>query len=255
MIWIIIDVSNWAHKLLHAAGGPDGAAKMFRRWLDLVVDKTEAERIVLAFDSAGPSFRRKLNPHYKAGRKDPPAGLAKLLTAIELLAIENAYDVASADGFEADDVIATVTRIGVESDRQVVICSTDKDLRQLLRTGRVVIIRSVSVSKGIEWYNEGRLMQEYNLRARQWIDYQTLVGDTSDNVAGCDNIGDKTARAILTACGSLDDHYANPWRAKINDRQRGSLSRFRGRLRDQARQLVTLRTDVPLGDGWEVLTA
>jgi hypothetical protein len=146
--WLLIDVSNWAYKLLHTGGGPVGAVALFRRWLDLAVDKTEPERVVLAMDSErGQSFRRQLNPHYKAGRKEPPPGLGELIESIKQLAVDNCHDIAAAEGFEADDVIATVTRIGLESHRQVVICSSDKDLRQLLVRGRVMIFRSVPIPK------------------------------------------------------------------------------------------------------------
>ncbi|MEO1616990.1 MAG: 5'-3' exonuclease H3TH domain-containing protein [Planctomycetota bacterium] len=257
--WVIVDVSNWAHKLLHAAkGDPDRAMQIFEKWHDYVDVNVKPCRIVYAFDSPGGSFRKELTESYKSSRKPPPEGLAKLMTAVELFAIETCTEIVKAPGFEADDLIATVTRLAMEqaSDSQVVICSTDKDLRQLLQQGRVVLATSVSINKGIEWFNERDLLHKFGLRPDQWIDYQTLVGDSTDDVKGCSGFGPQRSADLLKACGSLEGHFASPWRANLGDAARSKLLQFRssGAL-NLARQLVTLRTDVPLGEGWEELIA
>lgn len=245
----LIDVSNWAHKLIHATGSIDRAFATFQRWHATIADATGAERYVLAFDSPGASFRREVNTSYKASRKEPPAGVSELIEQVKQWAIAEGYDVAQADGFEADDIIATITAAAVLNRRQAIICSTDKDLRQLLQDGWVVIARTVTASK-IEWYNEQELLKDFGLRPSQWVDFQTLVGDKSDNVAGCDRIGEKTACGLLQSCGTLDEHFVNPWRAKLTLSQRTALAKFRGERRDLARLMVKLRTDAPLGAGW-----
>ncbi|MEM0927138.1 MAG: 5'-3' exonuclease H3TH domain-containing protein, partial [Planctomycetota bacterium] len=249
--WMIIDVSNWAHKLLYAGrSDAERAVEAFRRWHDYMDVNVKPFRIVYAFDSPGHSFRKQLLPSYKANRKPPPVGLADVLDGAERLAIDEGCEIVRSEGFEADDLIATVAEVARTRNARVVICSSDKDLRQLLRRGEVTIATTVSVSKGIEWFTEATLMENFGLRPSQWIDYQTLVGDSTDNVGGCPGIGDKRARDLLRRCGSIDDYFKHPWRTKLSERQRAEMLRFRSCL-DVTRQLVTLRTDVPLGDGWE----
>ncbi|WP_149496226.1 5'-3' exonuclease [Roseiconus lacunae] len=253
--WLIIDVSNWAYRLLYACGPGERSLRMFFRWAEVCEQATQPHRVVLCYDTDGPSFRHQIAGDYKAGRRDEPIGLPELINRIRQQAIENAWDNLSADGFEADDCIATVTDLALASDGQVIVCSSDKDLFQLLIEGRVIIIRDVSVKTGVTWYNASDLHADQSLHPHQWSDYLTLVGDSVDNVSGCDGIGEKTARQLLVSAGSIDNHFRSPFRGGLSDRHRARLSGWKksGGL-DRTRQLIHLRNDVPLPDGWEPAT-
>lgn len=249
-IWLLIDVSNWAHKDLHGCGPGSIALRTFARRVELCEAFFKPERIAFCFDCSGPTFRSELDPCYKANRrKSPLVGLSELIDEIRDYAIENAHDIASCEGFEADDVIATLSTIGIDSERKVMIASSDKDLRQLLVAGQVILLRNIKRGKDRpepEYFSAAHLLREYGLKPEQWIDYQALVGDATDNIRGCDGIGKKTAEQLLRAVGSLDEHYRDVWRAPITKTQARKLSEFRGRDLELARKLVTLRRDVPL---------
>lgn len=252
-IWLLIDVSNWAYRDLHACGPTAHAMTTFSRRVMLCREAFDAERIVFVFDS-GSSFRRDLDPAYKANRRERPAGLDELMESIREMALEWAFDFAKAEGFEADDCIATLARIGREHGRNVIMASSDKDLHQCLVDGWVNQLKAIRRHEGIvefDWMTQSRLMDLHQLRPFQWVEYQMLVGDTSDNVRGCEGFGDVAAKQLLQRRTSLDRHFMAPLEAGLTPRLKNKLSQFRqcGDM-ERMRRLVTLRDDVPLPAGW-----
>lgn len=244
-----IDGTNWTHVLWHALSGDcHGIRQSLRRRVDLI-HRTwpQVERLVLAFDAA-PTFRHQLHTGYKATRRGSPAQLKLLLAQLDEEARTwSDVVVISEDGFEADDVMATVARFGVESGRQVVLASPDKDLRQCLRERQVSILKHWKVVDGVivpEWETAGKLRTTFGLSPQQWIDYQCLVGDKSDNIPGVTGIGEVLARRLLAEHVSLDTILANPWCCNVSPRQRQNLFRFVESV-DVVRQLVRLVDRVP----------
>lgn len=246
MTWIVIDGTNYAYKYFCAA--PDKAASLFEYLLDSLVQMYRFDRVAVCFDLGSPN-RSLLYPEYKADRPERPDGIDEILEAFRLSCYDRAYDVVEVEGYEADDCIATIAA-GV-SDR-VVIASGDKDMHQALVDGRVSILKKCNHFHGeliCKWMTASSLVKEHGLRPDQWIDYQTLIGDVSDNIPGCVGIGPKTAKRILAA-GSLEDFYRDPFRAQVTEKVRDKLLQFR--TRDLMRSLVTLDTNVPtLTTLWE----
>lgn len=244
-----IDGTNWVHALWHALRGDVGGIRQaLQRRVELIHDHwAQVGRLVLAFD-APPTFRHALHAEYKAHRGSSPAELKALLAQVhdETRTWANLC-VISEEGFEADDVLATVARVGVETGRQVVLASPDKDVRQCLREGQVSILKHWKVIRGVivpEWETAAKLQAQYGLRPQQWIDYQCLVGDAGDNIPGVTGIGDLTARRLLAEHGSLEAILATPWRCRCSSSQRSALHRFRAQV-DTVRRLVTLVERVP----------
>lgn len=250
-VWILIDASNWAHADLHAAG-LSGAIRNVIRRTELCREYFRPERIAFAFDS--PSFRTKIDPGYKANRiKDPPSGLEGLFCAMRDYAIESADDFVKLPGFEADDIIATLAKIAVQSDRNAVLVSRDKDLKQCLVDGRVSQLSSIKHGRpkpDCEFFTARDLFQNYRLSPSQWPEYQALVGDNSDNIRGCDGIGEKAASEILQKCQSLHRFAEKQWLPKLSSRQRKTVTNFIRRDLEKAMKLVTLRNDVPVPGAW-----
>ena len=245
-IVLVVDVANHLHADFHAAG--DHAGRAFERRMEAIYKHIHPARVACAFESTEPTFRHQLEAGYKANRDKPDPALVRLFDEIQDFCLFNEWDILESPGFEADDIIATVTRIATEADHQVVISSRDKDCRQLLRAGLVSILRSAKVDDGklqCEWLTEQILAEKEGLTPAQWLDYQCLVGDATDCITGAKGIGDKTAKKILQEAGSLEQAYANPWGLSITQRLQDNLLEFRKRL-DLVRQLVTLKTDVPL---------
>lgn len=245
-----IDGTNWVHVLWHAQHGRDVTAAFLRR-LQALVDALTPRATVACFDRR--SCRADIDPGYKASRKEKPAELVADLAAVELAVAESELaTIAQQDGAEADDSLATLAYWGQMAGEDVILASPDKDLRQCL-VGPVKLLRSFrctwsdDVGRYVpvdgDWYTAMRLFDDTGLEPRQWVDYQMLVGDTSDDIKGPKGWGEKTATACLAKCGSVENMLANPWTCKCTDRQRGALIDFKRRA-TMVRQLVTLRTDV-----------
>jgi DNA polymerase-1 len=154
--------------------------------------------------------------------------------------------VAIEDGFEADDQLATITAIGLATDRQVVLASPDKDIRQCLVSGRVSILRGFTVEHGKlkrpEWLTAKGVEEKYGVRPEQWTDFQALTGDAGDGIEGCPGFGPVNAQKVLSAAGTLDRVFTHILGLPITPRLRTSLLNWQPLARDVLR-LVTLRTD------------
>ena len=243
-ITLLIDVANHLHADWHASG--DRAAGIFLRRAGRMRELLSSTSIAMAFECEGPTFRHELIDGYKADRPETPAELIEQFAKVRDACIQNAWPVLQVAQCEADDVIATAARIALEFGHRVVISSSDKDCRQLLVQGRVSILRKVGqTARDSQWITAETLEADTGVRADQWIDYQCLVGDSTDSIVGAKGIGPKTAVAILQTVGSLQAAFANPWKLPVTDRQRNNLTAFRKRV-ELVRQLVTLRTDADL---------
>jgi DNA polymerase I len=244
---LLVDLANHVHADWHATG--DRAADTTVRRIEAVAERLRPMSVSVAVESQGPTFRHRLVEGYKGDRPETDAGLlAQMERAIDQCR-DNEWAVIGAEGFEADDVLATAAEIALrEFGLQVVIASKDKDLRQLLVEGRLSLLLGASRRDGnleLEWMTAGDLYARYDLRPDQWIDYQCLVGDATDSIVGAKGIGDKTARAILRKAGTLEAAWQNPWVLPVSEKVRISLAELRGRI-DVLRQLVTLRRDVDI---------
>lgn len=251
--WLIVDVSNWAHRDLHGAGPGEACFHNFTRRLALCREEIRPVRIALAFDSIG-SFRREFEPTYKANRRSAPLGLAELIKRIRQYAADHEIDCVEAPGFEADDCMATLTSIALDQGQRVILASRDKDLRQLLIGGGVNMLVEASHGKyapNFQYYTAANLDEIHGLRPDQWIEYQMLVGDATDNVPGCPGVGEKYAKEILQKCSTLERFISRSFEANIPDTKRIAVLRFlKHGDAERMRRLVTLRHDVPLPAFW-----
>ncbi|TWU67276.1 DNA polymerase I, thermostable [Crateriforma conspicua] len=247
--WLLIDATNAVYRDFHAAG-VDRVATLFRDRVRAMGDLWEPVRIVAAFDAPGPTFRHELYPEYKAGR-DRPAGIAAALAEAMAMLLDEGVDVQSVRGFEADDIIATLTAAGTSADARVVVVSADKDLHQLIAEGSVcqlAAVRRDGRALDCKWINARDVEVRYGVKPGQWVDYRAMVGDKSDNIPGVTSIGPEAAARVLRACGSLDDFYLSPFAATLNERQHARMIAAKPTM-PLMRQLLTLRTDVPITQG------
>lgn len=241
---IAIDATNWGHVLYHALRG-NGVVDAFNARIDAIQRTWDVSRLICAFDRR--SFRHDLFDGYKSGRNHDDA-IADVLRELEKSCKSRSGVLTIAENeFEADDVLATVARLAVESQTKCVLATPDKDVRQCLRAGKVTILKGWKLNRGViepEWLTAERLRISTGITASQWIDYQCLVGDSSDGIEGCPGIGHKTAVALLQKHGTLDAILADVWSCTVRQGQRNALSTFKSRV-DQVRRLVTLVDRVP----------
>ncbi len=249
-IWILIDATNIVHRDAHGVGITNAAENLGRR-IEAINQKFDPAAIVAAFDPPGKSWRHSLHKGYKAGR-------------VRMLGIDDALDVAKdvcsrcnvrpfvIDGFEADDVIATLTDAVVSMGNRVIVYSADKDLHQLIREGEVLQLLNMKRKLGkieCEWFNAADMMEKHLVTPEQWVEWKMLVGDPSDKIDGVPGIGDKTASNILASCGTLEEFYKRPFAAPISPKQRTAVMNARPKM-ELTKQLCTLRRDVPLPEMW-----
>jgi len=250
-ILLLIDANSLIHRCFHALPpmtAKSGAATNAIYGLASVLIKMwregKPDYIAAAFDRPEPTFRKEQYKEYKAHRPKAPQELIdQIIGAHELF---SRFGIATFEqpGFEADDVIATLTQtFRSVPDLQVVILTGDMDTLQLVE-GDSVVVRTFK--KGISdtfTYDEGAVRERYGLAPGQLIDYKALVGDVSDNVKGVDGVGPKTASRILKEYGTIDKFLQNPGQEeKVFEKLRSLKEPM-----ELSRMLVTLRSDVPLG--------
>ena len=269
----LIDAHSLIFQVFHAipemsspSGLPTNALFGFTR--DLLYLRTEKrpDYLVCAFDIPGPTFREKIYAEYKAHRAPMPTDLQAQLPLIWELLAAMRIPVLGMEGFEADDIVATVARMAGERGVEVMICTGDKDCRQLI-TDRV---RLYNLRKRQE-FGRAELQADWCITPEQVVDLQTLVGDTVDNVPGVRGIGLKTAAKLLKEYGSLDNIVGEMQRTEVQGRETGDNGQKAGKkvvgpktwenLRqalpklEMSRQLVRLDTSLdvrPDWDGWRL---
>jgi DNA polymerase-1 len=220
-----------------------GAVFGFLRDMLYLIEEKQPDALVCAFDLSGPTFRSGLYDQYKADRGEMPDELASQIPKIEQVLEALAIPILACEGFEADDVLATIARICDERGANCFIVSGDKDCRQLI-TDRVAVynIRKNQV------FDAAALRADWGIGPDQVVDFQALVGDKIDNVPGVAGIGPKTAQQLLETYGTLDnllEHAAEIPGSKgkklLDSREVALLSR----------QLVRLDVQVPVEFDWD----
>ncbi len=158
----------------------------------------------VAFDLKAPTFRHKANASYKANRKGMPEELAQQMPVIKELLGYLGIRRIECEGFEADDIIGTLSHAAELSGNECVILTGDRDSFQLV-TDKVTV--RLAGTKETKIYTPERIMEEYGVSPRQMIEVKALMGDTSDNISGVKGIGEKTALSLIQQCGSVDGLY------------------------------------------------
>jgi len=213
----------------------------FRTLLELVRERAPGS-IAVAMDSQIPTFRHERYPAYKATREKAPEDLHAQVPVIEEILAALGVSCIRADGFEADDVIATLAEGCRQSRRPCWILSGDKDILQLIG-GNVRLLAQERGSTNIVEYSREKVFEAKGVYPEQIVDFLALTGDASDNVPGVAGIGEKTAQKLLARFGDLDSVYA-----RLDEVDPESLRKKLEAGRDSAalsRELVTLKRDVP----------
>ncbi|MCA8983231.1 MAG: DNA polymerase I [Planctomycetaceae bacterium] len=242
----LIDTFSLLFQVYHAipqmtgpAGQPTNAVFGFTRDLLMILKQKRPDYLLCAIDSEGPGIRSDWYPEYKIHRTEMPEDMVPQIPMLIDVIAGFGIPLVKAPGWEADDVIATLTRQAELAGLQVNIVSSDKDCRQLLGDH----VRIFNCRKG-EYFGPEELKQTWGIEPRQVIDFQSLVGDAVDNVPGVPLIGPKKATALLEQFGDLEGVLAHASLAPGKKLQENLVT-----FADQARisqKLVTLRTDLPL---------
>jgi DNA polymerase I len=249
---LLIDGSSYLYRAFHALpdlrnrnGEPTGAVHGVLSMLRRLRKETAADYIACVFDAKGKTFRDDLYPQYKANRPPMPDDLAAQIEPLHACIKAMGVPLIMEPGVEADDVIGTLTRQAAEKGVRTVISTGDKDIAQLV-SPMVTLVNTMSN----ETLDEKGVEQKFGVTPAQMIDFQTLVGDTVDNVPGVEKVGPKTAAKWLAEYGSLDRivSHAGEIGGKVGENLRKALDWL-----PQARALLTIKCDVDLPYGVEDL--
>lgn len=209
----------------------------FFRSLFSLIKEYEPTRIAVAMDSRAPTFRHKLFPEYKAQRDKTPEDLHNQIPLIESILEKAGVKSLSLDGYEADDIIATVTAGCIDAQVSCTVVSNDKDLLQLVDDARGISALRYE-KKSYVRYTEELVTEHFQVKPNQIADYLAMVGDSSDNIPGIKGIGAKGAAGLLQRYGDLSgvlDHVQELSSANRKKIEQGLES---SRL---SRELVTLK--------------
>ncbi len=196
-----------------------------------------ADYSLCVFDAKGKTFRDDLYPHYKANRPSMPADLAAQIEPLHQLIAASGWKIAMVEGVEADDVIGTLARQASRDGVRCIVATGDKDLAQLVDE-HVTLINTMNN----ETLDMAGVKAKFGVPPELIVDYLALMGDTVDNVPGVEKVGPKTAVKWLLQHGSLDNlmRNADTISGVVGANLRNALEWL-----PQARQLVTVKCDVP----------
>ena len=232
-------------KLTNSKNFPTNVIYGFTRMCLSLIRKERIEYFALCFDSKAPSFRHREFPEYKSQRPPMPEDLGCQLPKVN--EVVEAFRVASfsVEGFEADDILATLAGKAGEKFDKIYLVTSDKDILQLV-SDRVNVLNPFDKT-GI--YTSQKVKDIIGVEPARIPDFLALTGDPVDNIPGVTGIGKKSACTLLTEFDTLEDIIKN--RDKIgNDRWRRSVEEeYDLALRNK--RLITLRKDVPLEVDWE----
>jgi DNA polymerase-1 len=232
-------------KLSANNGFPTGLLTGFINFIASLSKEYSSDYILFALDSKERNIRKEIDPNYKANRETPPEDLLmQLPIAIDWIK-KMGFKEMSIDGYEADDIIASIVKFAKDRDMKVRIVSHDKDLYQLIDDKRVTIFDPM---KKVD-IDEEKCREKFGVDPSKIVDFLALVGDTSDNIPGVKGIGPKGASKLLSEFESIEDIYenidkiSNP-RLKqllIDGKERAFLSKKLATLHDDILQKVDLK--------------
>lgn len=210
--------------------------------LEDIIKRENPTHIAVAFDPPGPTFRHEMYEQYKAQREETPEVIRASVPIIK--DIIRAYNIPMLEvkGFEADDVIGTISKVAEKEGFEVYMMTPDKDYGQLV--SEHIFIYRPRFGGDYEIMGVPEVLEKYSLSSiEQVIDLLGLMGDASDNIPGCPGVGEKTAAKLLADFGSIENLLAN------TDQLKGALQKKITENQEQIRfskLLATIKTDVPV---------
>ncbi len=229
--------------LTNAEGIHTNAVYGFTNMLLKMQDEIKPNYIVAAFDRKAPTFRHKEYVDYKAGRKKMPPELAEQFPLVKELLEKLAINIFEIDGYEADDLIGTLSVFAEEKGIEVYIVTGDRDALQLATDNVKVVITKKGITEK-EIYDSNRMKVEYGVTPKQFIDVKGLMGDASDNIPGVPGIGEKTAFKLINEFGSIENVLSNI--DKISGKKVKETLMENSESAVFSKKLATIVTDVPI---------
>ena len=250
---VLFDGNALVHRAFHAlppltvskTGETVGAVYGFALMLLKAISELKPTCYAIAFDTKAPTFRHQLFEQYKAHRPKTPDELINQLGRVRQLVEAIHIPIYELDGYEADDVLGTLSHQASDQDMDTVIVTGDADIMQLV-SPRVSVLypKPGGILSNTMLYDEAAVSQKYGVTPEHIADLKALAGDPSDNIPGVRGVGDKTAAKLIQQFGSIDQIFAQidevtPPRIQALLRENEAVAR-------QSKELATIVTQTPV---------
>lgn len=233
--------------LTNSGGLHTNAVYGFTNMLLRLIQEEQPTHILVAFDAGKTTFRHEGYQEYKGGRDKTPPELSEQFPLMRDLLESFGISWFEIPGYEADDIIGTISKQAEDSGREVLVVTGDKDMLQVV-TDRVKVALTRKGVSEVEPYGPKEIEERYGLKPLQIIDLKGLMGDASDNIPGVPGIGEKTALKLLHQFGSVEEVLAH------TDELKGKMKENLVNHAEDARlskQLATIFREVPVERSWE----
>ena len=218
-----------------------------------LIEDTNPKYMAVAFDLKAPTARHKLYEGYKANRKGMPEELAEQMPLIKEILRAMNIDIVEKEGYEADDVLGTLSRYGEKQGLHVTILSGDRDTFQLATDNVTIRIpRTKGGKTETDLFDRSKIIETYGIEPKQLIEVKGLQGDTSDNIPGVPGIGEKTALLLIQKYGSIENLYDKIEKNEddLKGKQREKIKENK-ELAELSKTLGTINLEVPIEDTLE----
>ncbi|SNB46756.1 DNA polymerase I [Geobacter sp. DSM 9736] len=246
----LVDGSSYIYRAYFAIrhlsspqGFPTNAVYGFTQMLLKVMKDRKPDHVAVVFDAGRRTFRQEIYPEYKANRSKMPDDLVPQIDPIKEIVRAFNIPVLELEGYEADDIIATIARECAGAGMDIVVVTGDKDLMQIV-TDRVTLLDTMKDKvSGIR-----EVVERFGVGPELVIDILGLAGDTSDNIPGVPGIGEKTATKLIQEFGSLDELLARAHevKGKVGEKLREYAEQAR-----LSRRLATVDCSVPISCSYD----
>jgi DNA polymerase-1 len=250
---VLLDGNGLIHRAFHAlppftvrkTGETVGAVYGFTLILLKAINDLKPTNYAVAFDRKAPTFRHLMYADYKATRPETPAELVGQFGRVRELVQAFDIPIFEKDGFEADDILGTLSKQATAQDMNTVIVTGDADMMQLVTDKTKVLYPKPRGSFGdADLYDAAAVLAKYEIGPEHIADYKALKGDTSDNIPGVKGIGEKTAVKLIQQFGSIEQIYQHL--DEVTPPKLQALLRENAEVARQSKILTTIVTDAPV---------
>jgi len=250
---VLLDGNALVHRAFHAlppltvskTGETVGAVYGFALMLLKAINELKPTHYAIAFDTKAPTFRHQMFDQYKAQRPPTPDELVNQLGRVRQLVEAFHMPIFELDGYEADDVLGTLSHQASEQSIDTIIVTGDADAMQLVSPQvRVLYPRPRGRFSDTMLYDEAAVSQKYGIKPEHITDFKALKGDPSDNIPGVPGIGEKTAVKLIQQFGSIEEIYAHIDEVAPDKLQ--ALLRENEAIARQSKELATIVTQTPV---------
>lgn len=258
---VLIDGNALLYRAFHAyppfttpKGELVGAVYGFTTLLLSVIEKLSPSHVVVAWDVKGPTFRKESFAEYKAQRAPMDESLVVQIERTKEIVKSLNIPQFEKNGYEADDVIGTISKLalnGDDGDVQIIIVTGDRDALQLVKGKKVVVYLPVQNKYSQSTvFDEDKVYEVYGMTPKQIVDLKGLMGDASDNIPGIKGVGKVIATKLIKAFGGVDALYKSLDKAEVSPRIKELLTSGKD-MAEKSRDLAEIYCEVPINFEWD----